>query len=98
MISFDITIILLNDESIVYVQFQKNLNFDVHNFCDIFKKIRSNQFHIKNQINFLNESFMQRKYDMLIVNRIISNLCLFIDIHEQIFFDDKIVCFCDDFK
>ena len=32
---------------------------------------------------------------MIAINRTISDLC---DIDESIFFDDKIVCFCDDFK
>ena len=98
VISFDITIIMLNDDSTAHVRFKKILNFDVHNFCDIFKKFDWINFIQKIKLIFWNESLMQRKYDMLIVNRIMSNLCSFIDVHEQIFFDDKIVCFCDDFR
>ena len=98
VISFDITIILLNDDSTAHIRFKKILNFNVYNFCDIFKKFDRVNFIQKIKLIFWNESFMQRKYDMLIVNRIISNMCSFIDVHEQIFFDDKIVCFCDDFK
>ena len=38
---------------------------------------------------------MQRKYDMLIVSRILFDIC---DVKKIVSFDDKVICFCDDFK
>ena len=38
---------------------------------------------------------MQRKYDMLVVSCTLFN---FYDVDKTVFFDDKIVCFCDNFK
>ena len=39
---------------------------------------------------------MQYKFDMFVVNRIIFDLCF--EINEFILFDNKIVCFCENFK
>ena len=39
---------------------------------------------------------MQYKFDMFVVNRIIFDLCF--EINEFISFDDKIVCFYENFK
>ena len=38
---------------------------------------------------------MQRKYDIIIVNYTISNLC---NINEFILFDNQVICFCENFK
>ena len=38
---------------------------------------------------------MQQKYDILIVSCTFFN---FDDVDKIVFFDNKIVCFCDDFK
>ena len=38
---------------------------------------------------------MQRKYDIITINCTISNLY---DMNESISFDNKIICFCKNFK
>ena len=39
---------------------------------------------------------MQRKFDIFVVNRIIIDL--YFEMNEFISFDNKIVCFCENFK
>ena len=94
--SFDIAIILLNKNQIVHFQFKISLNFDENSFCNISKNTKLIELIQRTKLIFWNEFFMQRKFDMLVVNRIIFDLCF--EMNEFISFDDKIVCFCENFK
>ena len=94
--SFDIATTLLNENQIAHSQFKISLNFDENSFCNISKKTKLIELIRRTKLIFWNEFFMQRKFDMLVVNRIIFDLCSEVD--EFISFDDKIVCFCENFK
>ena len=92
---FDIVATLLEKDQIAHVRFKIFLNFNRDSVC----KIEKNTFLIdlikRTKLIFWNEFLMQRKYDIITVNRTISDLC---DVNEFISFDNKISCFCEDFK
>ena len=94
--SFDIAVILLNENQIVHFQFKISLNFDENSFCNISKNTKLIELIQRTKLIFWNEFFMQRKFDMLVVNRIIFDLCF--EMNEFISFDNKIVYFCENFK
>ena len=92
---FDITITLLNDDQIAHARFKIFLDSNSQNLYDIDKN--TNRVELIKQIKFIfwDESFMQRKWDMMIVNRIIFDL---LDVFENFSFDDKMICFYENFK
>ena len=95
IISFDIAATFLDDNQIAHVRFKIFLNFNNQNICDINKNTNRATLIKKTKLIFWNETFMQRKYNMLIVNCIFFNFC---DVDKIVFFNNKIVCFCNDFK
>ena len=93
--SSSIVVTLLNDDQTTHARFKISLDFDAFNICDIKKSTNRCELIRKTNLIFWNETLMQRKHDMIAISRTISDLC---DVDESISFDDKIVCFCDDFK
>ena len=92
---FDITIILLKSDQITHARFKIYLDSNFQNLCDIDKNIDRVEFIKQTKFICWNESFMQRKWDMLIVNRIIIDL---LNVFENFLFDDKMICFYENFK
>ena len=93
--SSNIVVTLLNDDQTTHARFKISLDFDDSSICDIKKSTNRYELIRKTNLIFWNEIFMRRKHDMMTINQTISDLC---DVDESISFDDKIVCFCDDFK
>ena len=92
---FDITITLLNDDQIVHARFKISLDLNFQSLCDIDKNTNRVKFIKQIKFIFWDETLMQRKWDMMIVNRIIFDL---LDVFENFLFDDKTICFCENFK
>ena len=92
---FDIAAIFLDDDQTAHVRFKISLNFDNENICNIKKNTNRTTFLKTTKLIFWNEVFMQRKFDMLVISRIFSDIC---DVNEIVSFDDKMIIFCDDFK
>ena len=93
--SSSIVVTLLNDDQTTHARFKISLDFDAFNICDIKKSTNRYELIRKTNLIFWDEILMQRKHDMITINRTINDLC---DVDESISFDDKIVYFCDDFK
>ena len=92
---FDITITLLNDDQIAHARFKISLDSNFQNLCDIDKNTNRVEFIKQTKFIFWNEIFMQRKWNMMIVNCIIFDL---LDVFENFSFDNKMICFCENFK
>ena len=95
IIFFDIAGTFFDNGQIAYVWFKISLNFDNQNICDINKNTNRTTLIKKTKLIFWNEIFMQRKYDILVVNCTFFN---FYDVDKIVFFNDKVVCFCNNFK
>ena len=93
--SSGIVVTLLNDDRTTHARFKISFDFDAFNICDIKKNTDRCELIQKTNFSFWDEIFMQRKHDIITISRTINNLC---DVDESISFDDKIVCFCNDFK
>ena len=95
IIFFDIAAIFFDNNQIAHVRFKIFLNFNNQNICNIKKNTNRATFLKTTKLIFWNETFMQQKYDILIVNCIFFNIC---DVKKIVFFDNKMICFCDNFK
>ena len=93
--SSNIIVTLLNDDQTTHARFKISLDFDALNICDIKKSTNRCELIRKTNLIFWDETLMQRKHEMIAINRTINDLC---DVDKNILFNDKIVCFCDDFK
>ena len=92
---FDITITLLNDDQIAHARFKISFDSNFQSLCDIDKNTNRVEFIKQVKFIFWDEIFMQRKWDMIIVNRIIFDL---LDVFEIFSFESKMICFYEDFK
>ena len=93
--SSSIVVTLLNNDQATHARFKNLLNFDAFNIYNIKRNTNRWELIRKTNLIFWNEFLMQRKHDIVAINRTINDLY---DVEENISFDNKIVCFCDDFK
>ena len=93
--SSSINVTLLNNDQMIHVRFKISLEFDTSNICNIKKSTNRYELIRKTNLIFWDETFTQRKHNIITINRTINNLC---DVAKSISFDDKIVCFYDNFK
>ena len=93
--SFDIVATLLNDNQTAHVRFKIFFNSIAESTCNIKKKIDRNNLLKQIKLIFWDEFLMQRKFDMLTINRTLFDIC---DVDERVFFKSKMIYFCDDFR
>ena len=67
---FDIIVILLNDDQIAHARFKISLDSNSQSLCDIDKNTNRVEFIKQTKFIFWDETLMQRKWNMMIVNRI----------------------------
>ena len=93
--SFDIAATLLDGDQTAHARFKISLNFNNESICNIKKNTNRAALLKTAKLIFWDEALMQRKYDMLTVSRTLSDIC---DVKKTVPFDDKMICFCDDFR
>ena len=95
VVSSDIVATLLNENQTAHARFKISLNSIAESTCNIKKKIDRNNLLKQIKLIFWDEFLMQRKFDMLTINRTLFDIC---DVDERVFFKSKMIYFCDDFR